>query len=455
MIKDGTCKKFFSFQLYEYAAIETFLSDMAIKGWMVESMVKRRGRGAVFTFHKIEPKIINFTVDICDKASTNETLRSEGTMEYIEYCQEAGWNLVCSCGKIQVFFSNNEKSIPIHTDDNLILKIINKGMLRWFLYSLFIIFLIFVFYKLSHFDVTDFLILTTNYTNFLYPILLLNIAIFPLINILDYGLWYINAKNKIKKGKSLNDKTIVNKRYFHLFSTTWIIFQISFFLIIYVYSLKTNFITSKLGLIALLIPFAFIIIFVLSSYFINNKNLKTNSYLFRRGYSSLYRYSLIYIYILVILIPISVTNYANSDYPDSLNKITLPITLADISTENLNITEKITSYEMFNGTFIAKHYSYSSYDSSSESSIAYSVFTSPYKLIINKYLELALNFQNSFSYSKMDPTSWDANSVYICKLSHGERIIVSYDNIILEFTSDSSLNKENIELIRNKLDLNN
>ena len=146
MIKDGTCKKFFSFQLYEYAAIENFLSDMAMEGWMVQRIVKKIG-GAIFTFHEIEPKKINFTVDICDKASANETLRSEGTMEYIEYCQEAGWNLVCSCGKIQVFFSNNEKSIPIHTDYNLILKIINKGMLSWFLYSFFTIFLILVFYK--------------------------------------------------------------------------------------------------------------------------------------------------------------------------------------------------------------------------------------------------------------------------------------------------------------------
>lgn len=236
----------------------------------------------------------------------------------------------------------------------------------------------------------------------------------------------------------------------------WIIFQISFFLILYTYALKTDFITSKLGLIAVLIPYALIIIFVLSSYFINNKNLKTYSFLFRRGTSSiLYRYSLIYLYILVTLLPISVTNYANFDYPDSLNKITIPITLADLSTENLNITEKITSFEMFNGTFVAKHYNYSSFDSSSELSIGYSVFTSPYKLIINKYLELALDFQHFSPYSKMDPTSWEANSVYICKLSHGERIIVAYDNIILEFTSDSSLNTENIKLIRTKLDLNN
>lgn len=428
---------------------------MAMKGWMVQRIVKKIG-GAIFYFHKIEPKKINFTVDICDKASANETLRSEVTMEYIEYCEEAGWKHICSCGKIQVFYSNNDTSIPIHTDENLILKIINKSMLRWFLYSLFTIFLIFVFYKLSHFDVTNFLTLTTSYINFIYPLLFINVAILPLINILDYGLWYINAKNKIKKGKALYDKTVVNKRYFHLFSTMWFIFQISFFLILYTYGLKTNFITSKLGLIAVFIPFALIIIFVCFPFFMNNKNLKTSSFLFRRGTSStLFSFSLIYIYLLVILIPISVTNYANIDYPDSLNKVTIPITLADISTENLNITEKITSFEMLNGTFIAKYYSYSSFDSSSESSIAYSVYTSPYKLIINKYLELALDFQSFSPYLKMDSPPWEANSVYICKLSHGERIIVAYDNIILEFTSDSSLNTENIKLIRSKLDLYN
>ena len=36
MRKDGKLKKFFMYQLYECAAVEEFLCEMALKGWMVE-----------------------------------------------------------------------------------------------------------------------------------------------------------------------------------------------------------------------------------------------------------------------------------------------------------------------------------------------------------------------------------------------------------------------------------
>lgn len=76
MIKDGTYRKFFCFKLYEYRALETFLSDMALEGWMVERMVKRIG-GAVFTFHEIEPQKINFAVEIYDKAQMLQNVQKK------------------------------------------------------------------------------------------------------------------------------------------------------------------------------------------------------------------------------------------------------------------------------------------------------------------------------------------------------------------------------------------
>ena len=108
MIKDGTYRNFFKFELYEYAAIESFLSDMAMEGWMVESMTQMFN-GAFFTFHEIEAKKIIFSVDICDKASMIEYERSDRTFEYIEYCLEAGWNITCSSGKIQILSAKDEK----------------------------------------------------------------------------------------------------------------------------------------------------------------------------------------------------------------------------------------------------------------------------------------------------------------------------------------------------------
>lgn len=452
MIKDGTYRKFFKFELYEYAAIEAFLSDMAMDGWMVESMVKRRGRGAVFTFHKIEPKKINFTVDICDKSSINETYRSESTLEYIDYCQEAGWNLVCSLGKIQVFYPKDEKSLPIHTDNDLKLKIINKGMFPWFLYNLLFIFMFFATFAYLYLTDRDFSFLTTNYSMLLWFLQLINFTSLFVINILDYGFWYFKSKYRIKKGKTIISNN--NKRYFHLLSTTWIIGEICLLLSIYSYSLANNFITSKIGLISILIPLILVIIYIYLSYFRNRRNLKSTSLIFRKSYIYLlYRFSTVTI--CIILLIYSQFQLSNLDQSTLYGNANIPITIADLNTEISTTSENLTSRAKIDETFLAKHCWYYSSDKVTSSGIAYYIFRSPYKFIVNNYLGIAINYDSHLKYTEVDPTPWEANSVYISYINDREVILVAYDNKVLQFFSDSSLNKENIELIRDKLDLNN
>ena len=90
------------------------LEDLAAKGWMLD-----KKDGNKFVFVKTEEKILNFAVEICDKASEFDTFPNKNNIEYIEYCEKAGWNFICSAGKIQIFFSEDMNLTPIETDDRM------------------------------------------------------------------------------------------------------------------------------------------------------------------------------------------------------------------------------------------------------------------------------------------------------------------------------------------------
>lgn len=106
---------------YELAVHEEYFQEMARKGWMFDGFVNQR-----FSFHRIEPKELYFYVDIFDKASVFDTRAEEETLDYIEFCENAGWNYICTNGKYQVFYTEKEKSIPIQTDQKQRFSLIMK-----------------------------------------------------------------------------------------------------------------------------------------------------------------------------------------------------------------------------------------------------------------------------------------------------------------------------------------
>ena len=465
MIKDGTYRNFFKFELYEYAAIESFLSDMAMEGWMVESMTQMFN-GAFFTFHEIEAKKIIFSVDICDKASMIEYERSDRTFEYIEYCLEAGWNITCSSGKIQILSAKDEKSLPIHTDEKFKLKAINIGMIFHFLPYLLNILLFILYYRYLTITPNSFMFeyMTINYKELVYFVLIFNIITFSITDIVDYCIWYFKAKNKIKFGKNLNFNENINKRYPHFLKSTWIIIQIASFTGIFTYSLINNFVSGKLSLILLLIILIVIIAYFYKYYFKDNLRLKTTKVLFRIGLINIiWRFFIAFIIFFLIGTsfindPDSANNeilYNNS----SFNQNNIPITLADLDTELLHASENSNSSLNLKETIFAKEYSFTSSYHYTSAYIYYTVYTSPYTFILNKYLDEQIN-GSKYLYSKVDPKSWDGNTVYTLSYINNENknsnhIIVVYDNKIFNCLSEFSLNEDNIKLIRDKLDLYN
>ncbi len=96
---------------YDHTGIENHLADMAREGWMIESI-----SNICWTYRKIEPAELKFTVSYCPKASDFDPAPSEAQQTLLDFCKETGWELVCTWFQMQVFCNSGADPVPINTD---------------------------------------------------------------------------------------------------------------------------------------------------------------------------------------------------------------------------------------------------------------------------------------------------------------------------------------------------
>jgi len=177
--------------------IKKELEDLAASGWMLD-----RKDGNVFIFRKAEKKIINFAVEIFDKASDFDTFPNKYNMEYIEYCEKAGWHYICSSGKIQFFVSEDLNLIPIETDDGMKFDVICKMSRRTILMTSVLLPIIgfinllmnFTFYWNS---------IDLSFTNFSIVVLWIGIILAGIINTIRWFVWKKKCKRSVDIGAGI------------------------------------------------------------------------------------------------------------------------------------------------------------------------------------------------------------------------------------------------------------
>lgn len=194
---------YFMYQPYECTAVEEYLEDMAEKGWILEKI-----NGYLFTFQKIEPKKLKYSVDAFCEISVFDTEDSDMAMYYREYCIAAGWKYICQAGKIQVFYrSDVESIIPIQTDNREKFTAIFKSSL----YNVFMNLLVAVLFGfnlyLQFFQGTLEYNLTSNLSLFS-GVMMLSVIAMNLTAVISFFIWVIRIK---VKGK--NDKFIPYNNY--------------------------------------------------------------------------------------------------------------------------------------------------------------------------------------------------------------------------------------------------
>ena len=454
MIKNDKLIKIFIFKLYELTAVEEYLEEMAMQGWMIEKI-----KFPFFTFRKIEPKKLTFAVDIFMKIPSYDAVNKETIAEYIVYSRAPDWMPVLNNDKIQVFCSENEDKLSINTDPKTKLKAVIKAMIPSFLQN-FLYFILGIFY-LSVFTKTMFLHIVTSYEPFVLLYLWFTMTLFSLVNLLGYGSWIMKSikKMRLKEIPLYNSKR--SKRKSNLIRVLWILSQLIIFTIGVTYNIINDFTYEKLKFTFELIAPIIIISLINYIYFKRRKNSKSRNFGFLMEMSKLSYILFIFAFAMYAIIlnsygtKIMISSLTNNEISSTFTNI--PLTLEDL---NLESTDKSKHTLQISETFLAQYTEYydRSYDEKNNvtKGISYSVFTSPIHCVLTEYLKTATNPIPELLYTKVEGTVWDANSVYIYKSNDNMvNTIVEYNDKIFELKSDISLNNDQIKLIREKLYLYN
>ena len=124
MKKDENHKKINRAVQYDnLEATAKYLEKMAKDGWMLEKV----SSSTQFHFVKSEPKELRFAVEIFSEGSEFDTHTIDSNLEYVEYCKKAGWNFICSAGKIDYFYTEDKNAPEIESDPKMKLQAIEKA----------------------------------------------------------------------------------------------------------------------------------------------------------------------------------------------------------------------------------------------------------------------------------------------------------------------------------------
>lgn len=113
---------FCNFSFYDQQAIQEKLEEMAESGWMLEKT------GFMWTYKRIEPKKLRFSVTYFPNASDFDPSPTEGELTKIDFCRQDGWNLVTTWGVMQIFCNEDLDAVPIETEPVMQIENICRSM---------------------------------------------------------------------------------------------------------------------------------------------------------------------------------------------------------------------------------------------------------------------------------------------------------------------------------------
>ena len=118
-----TKRRMETFSFYDRTGTERHLERMAEKGWLLDRI------GQFFwTYRRIEPKKLSFSVCYFPKASQFDPEPSEEQQTFYDFCEHSGWVLAASNAQLQVFYNERENPVPIETDPALEVDAIHRSM---------------------------------------------------------------------------------------------------------------------------------------------------------------------------------------------------------------------------------------------------------------------------------------------------------------------------------------
>ncbi|MFZ7131845.1 MAG: DUF2812 domain-containing protein [Eubacteriales bacterium] len=460
MKKEDYLKKVFVYQPYEGDAVEEFLNQMAIAGWMLEEIKGPHFAPYIFSFRKITPSKLTFAVDVFKEATIYDTQPDKMTLDYITYCKEAGWNYVCTKGKIQVFYTEEENPIPIHTDKELKYKTISKAWLvqNWWVLWLPVYCIWMIYFQLK----VNFEFVITQYFS-VFGLMIYGILIFcSLLLLLDYIKWVMKSRKRIEQKGNL-EKSHRKKSSTAFFYDSWLLG-----ILVLLYFTFPEGLLYKLMYVSIVISVG--IIFYIHYIYEKRKHAKGINRIIFSGTALLGIYTFIIILLTIFAgesEDLDAIHYKEYHIDGKIIGVTLGHEEIPISMENLGIdSSKLDivyrgSSAEIKETFLAKAYHYRDYyynRSGEQKETNYTVFESNQQWILEKYIKDWISqAKYTFTFHKEDHDLWGADIVYELDRHHqGKNIIIAvYGNkvMVMETHLDISYTEEVIQCIVGKLHL--
>jgi len=409
----NTKKTSFIYKPYECAAVEEYLEKMSEKGWLLESV-----KGARFKFKKIEPKKIKYSVDVLNKVSVFDHKDTDVALEYREYCQAAGWTYVCETGKIQIFYTEEDKEIiPIHTDENEKFKEVFKSSLYIVGIQLFLaIMFIFNLYVQLVWNNTSFL-LASNLMIFSTVIMFFAVIVNATEGI-SFILWVIKAKKGLKENKFMPYNTYKQLKRKN------ILIKICSIIIIFISVKVIIFDTSwskEVNVMLLMIMFIPIIVMICAQWLIDKKRYSKNTNMVITIGSAI-------VSIYLILMIVGVIAFWNITKDDQNEVITdkAGLTLMDFGYKDNNIERPhINLYK----SVLAKSENY--FYGEKDNKLTFEILQSQYPWVVkfheNRLIARLNNYGDDLKEEKTDLSS----DINVYSESNGEDLIlVSEDKVV-------------------------
>lgn len=180
---------------YDHTGIEKHLTDMARKGWMIEQI-----SNYFWTYRRIEPRELTFTVTYFPKTSDFDPAPSEAQQTLMDFCAGTGWELACTWFQMQIFYNAAENPTPINTDPALEVDTIHRACKANYLRGyklLLVIGLVGTFFFVSSL-ISDTLRLIASPSDFVTGMFFLVLLALCAIELAFYYTWHRKAKKAAK-----------------------------------------------------------------------------------------------------------------------------------------------------------------------------------------------------------------------------------------------------------------
>lgn len=418
--------KLISIKEHECKALEEYLEEKALEGWMLEDIIC-----GFLIFKKNKPQKCKFAVDIFIDNNKDE---------YIEYCEAGGWKYLFQHDKFLIFYTEDKIITPIQTDEEIVLKKVRKSILRSLLYNIFLIGLMISNLFTGEKNGYGFFSEISDNGALLVMASLIIIIIGAVIDTVKDGLWYFKSNRAFKLNENINYPSLKSLK----------VKNVCFSMYMCILGLM---IINLFGDIGSNKGHIFLAVFVVMCAVCISKIINILLKKYKKASKVLA--------VLICVVAIFISTNIIVSGRDMINYVRNESQTPIMSISDFIDMKTKTEYLYFDSSksFLASSYTYSyeGYYSGTEAVdkvgsevyFDYEICKSKYKWIIDKTFETYLKRYKHFEYEEVQDDNWGALTVYKSdKLNGG--YLLKYKDRVISVTGSIDFSKKNIKLIKEK-----